>query len=382
MAIADTIKKIEYDVDRGNLQEAETLLLEVLTSPESQKSFKILLLHAQYLFRSKKYPESIKVSSAALALALENGKRMQISEALKMLSLCYFKHKDLYEAFKYVVRACSYDDAPNSEIKMLKNVVAAKYGKSKNLSELQLVKKEKDILSTPLSSQVELPGLSESGKKTPAQITPKMDTAFAATSSYVKQNMRTDWFDSGKTVEVSVYIKKINPDSIVFDIKENRFSITFSDSNGFQYCYHVDELYDFIDESKSSFKIYGTKLTILMVKKDNSKSWKSLDAILNAGTATHNIPKEDVEKYTSYPSSNKKKVEWSKFDIDDDEEGGDYGESDSPEGFFKKLYENADPDARRAMMKSFTESNGTSLSTDWSDVGSRDIKPYSEDSKH
>jgi suppressor of G2 allele of SKP1 len=43
-------------------------------------------------------------------------------------------------------------------------------------------------------------------------------------------------------------------------------------------------------------------------------------------------------------------------------------EGDHVNAFFKKLYKDADPDTRRAMMKSFQESNGTSLSTNWSEV--------------
>ena len=40
-------------------------------------------------------------------------------------------------------------------------------------------------------------------------------------------------------------------------------------------------------------------------------------------------------------------------------------------GFFRSVYKKSDPDTQRAMMKSFTESNGTSLSTDWEDVKGR-----------
>lgn len=43
-------------------------------------------------------------------------------------------------------------------------------------------------------------------------------------------------------------------------------------------------------------------------------------------------------------------------------------------GFFKKLYKDADPDTKRAMMKSYTESNGTALSTNWADVKKKPVE--------
>lgn len=38
------------------------------------------------------------------------------------------------------------------------------------------------------------------------------------------------------------------------------------------------------------------------------------------------------------------------------------------EQMFQKLYEGATDEQRRAMIKSYQESNGTSLSTDWASV--------------
>jgi len=51
-------------------------------------------------------------------------------------------------------------------------------------------------------------------------------------------------------------------------------------------------------------------------------------------------------------------------------EGADQDEDGDPVNFFfKKLYKDADPDTKRAMMKSYVESNGTTLSTNWAEVG-------------
>lgn len=76
-----------------------------------------------------------------------------------------------------------------------------------------------------------------------------------------------------------------------------------------------------------------------------------------------------------------KKIDWSKLDIDEeaDEEAG------SADSFFQKLYAGADPDTKRAMMKSFIESNGTALSTDWEDVSKGTVKtspPEGMEPKH
>ena len=46
-------------------------------------------------------------------------------------------------------------------------------------------------------------------------------------------------------------------------------------------------------------------------------------------------------------------------------------------GFFQKIYGDADEDTKRAMMKSYSESGGTTLSTNWADVkkGEVEVKP-------
>ncbi|KAJ9099219.1 hypothetical protein QFC21_004099 [Naganishia friedmannii] len=52
-------------------------------------------------------------------------------------------------------------------------------------------------------------------------------------------------------------------------------------------------------------------------------------------------------------------------EVDEDED------KRGPDGFFKSLYSGLDPDSQRAMLKSYQESNGTVLSTNWTDVGTK-----------
>lgn len=76
----------------------------------------------------------------------------------------------------------------------------------------------------------------------------------------------------------------------------------------------------------------------------------------------------------AYPTSSRAGPKnWDKVvDLEDKDEDEDEGKDVND--FFKKLYKDATPEQQRAMMKSFTESNGTSLSTNWDEVGKGEVK--------
>ncbi|KAJ2901514.1 hypothetical protein MKZ38_001742 [Zalerion maritima] len=76
-------------------------------------------------------------------------------------------------------------------------------------------------------------------------------------------------------------------------------------------------------------------------------------------------------KGPAYPTSSRNGPKnWDQIGADDDD---DEVEKSNPDAFFKMLYQNSSPDQQKAMMKSFTESNGTALSTDWNDVSKRTV---------
>uniref|UniRef100_A0A1I8EAI6 SGS domain-containing protein n=1 Tax=Wuchereria bancrofti TaxID=6293 RepID=A0A1I8EAI6_WUCBA len=66
-------------------------------------------------------------------------------------------------------------------------------------------------------------------------------------------------------------------------------------------------------------------------------------------------------------------ISWDKFakEADDDEEKGDVNI------LFQKLYKDADDDTRKAMVKSYTESGGTVLSTNWKEISKKrtEVRP-------
>ena len=102
-----------------------------------------------------------------------------------------------------------------------------------------------------------------------------------------------------------------------------------------------------------------------------AKDWDKLASSLTAKKKTKS------SKKTEGPSSGDgdKSTKTDTADADGGSESdaasidSDYGTGDPVDSFFKKLYANADPDTRRAMMKSYYESEGTALSTNWDEVG-------------
>ncbi len=143
----------------------------------------------------------------------------------------------------------------------------------------------------------------------------------------------------------------------------------------------------------------STKVELTLKKASPGQKWRTLEgtepdapAIAATSSGESNAAERAVqstqpkESVPSYPTSSRSGPKnWDKLADDltkkpkksDDKDGKDeddgLGELEDDGGdpvnaFFKKLYAGADPDTRRAMMKSYQESNGTALSTNWSEV--------------
>ncbi|KAK8066640.1 SGT1 and CS domain containing protein [Apiospora hydei] len=79
-----------------------------------------------------------------------------------------------------------------------------------------------------------------------------------------------------------------------------------------------------------------------------------------------------------YPTSSKsgpKNWDLIAAEADDEEDES----KNDPNAFFQKIYNGADPDSQRAMMKSFVESNGTALSTSWADASQKNYQTQPPD---
>lgn len=176
------------------------------------------------------------------------------------------------------------------------------------------------------------------------------------------------------------------------------------------FTFSIDPLYSHINPKASTWRVLSTKLEITLAKVSLGQKWANLegtDPLEPINDAVNDQPQQVVmsnlqkpqpmasSTAPAYPTSSRsgpknwdklatdltaKKKKDKKSDSgadkeDDDDVDSDYDTGDAVDGFFKKLYAGADPDTRRAMMKSFQESNGTALSTNWSEVGKGKVEP-------
>ena len=211
-----------------------------------------------------------------------------------------------------------------------------------------------------------------------------------------RKNIKTEWYQTPSHITYTILIKGTSKEFTKIDITARELNIFTETLDGTKFSQNI-KLYNEIVPAMSSFENLSMKIDIKL-RKSYDEQWPNLEAVaplmkdcikesdcIDSDIPPPCIPPPCIEGkvpiatlkvgdcnnvYTS--SKPGKKLDWDKVakECDADEE-------DDPNKMFKKMYTDSDEDARRAMMKSLSESNGTVLSTNWKEVGSRKgIKPY------
>lgn len=153
--------------------------------------------------------------------------------------------------------------------------------------------------------------------------------------------------------------------------------------SGSDFVFDVDPLYELVDPTRSTYSILSSKVEVKLLKAVVGKKWADLEGTQEAPVSEEksSTTAEPSAAKPIYPTSSKSgPKDWDKLaneltktdkkkGDDGDEEDSDVEGGDPVNHFFKKLYATADEDTKRAMMKSYVESNGTALSTNWGEVG-------------
>ncbi|KAI4650499.1 hypothetical protein J4E93_002855 [Alternaria ventricosa] len=321
--------------------------------------------------RTAKYAESLSDAELAVVLAKKRGSRELIKDAQFRRAVALF-HLGKYADAEYLLKIVKGLDEKDKMLPIWESKVATKLKDVPEDDEMRKVtvkeSPEVDVPSAPASAapaKAEQPAPSQAPK--PVTPTPK-------------DKIKTDWYQSPDTITLTIMAKGVDKDKVSVEFEERSVSVAFPTADSSDYSYSADPLYEKIDPSQSKYRVTPTKLEITMRKATTGLKWHDLEHpdgdVSTAQASTVSLPvRAPKDTAPAYPTSSKSGAKnWDKVvvnDLDDKDEI----EGDETSHFFKQLYSGATPEQQRAMMKSYSESGGTVLSTDWSNVGNKTITP-------
>ncbi|KMU83285.1 SGT1 [Coccidioides immitis H538.4] len=300
------------------------------------------------------------------------------------------------------------DEKANVTIAEIPSVVVPDTGVLKELHQAQLREMESGVEPSSLQvenktqgqqNQQETPGKAAHGAPSESQ---SQSAQVSTSQGPVTAKHRHEWYQNHNTVVVTLYAKGVPKDKAEIEIQEHSLSISFPTSTGSDFTFDLDPLYAAVDTTASRYSIMSTKIEIILHKKQPGQKWASLEgttgpapqSTTSSSFPLPSVPASAPTKAPSYPTSARGGAKnWDKIaadlskkkksnsgdqgkDEDMDSDLEEYNSGDPVDGFFKKLYANADDDTRRAMMKSYYESKGTALSTNWSEVSKGPVQEH------
>lgn len=369
----DAARKGEAALSTSKYEEAIQHFTDAIKS--NPTAVKYYINRATAYQRTQKYTDAIADAEVAVVLAHKRATRELIKDAqFRRAQILFFLER--YADAGHVLEIVKKLDEKEKTLPIWSMKVAKKLQDIAEDDERRKVT-VKDV------PDVELPSASQ---ETP--ISKKAEAPAAAPKPIVPtpaNKIKDDWYQSNDTVTLNILAKGAPKDRVTVDFDKDSLSVSFPvEGSGAEYNFNVDPLYASIDPTQSKFRVTPNKVEITLKKASQGVKWKTLEGDREVEAAEgpkSTIPdhvlnsKPSQDSAPAYPTSSKSGAKnWDKLaaeDLDDKDEI----EGDETSHFFKKLYGGATPDQQRAMMKSYQESGGTVLSTDWSNVGNKTVVP-------
>ncbi|CAN6808835.1 unnamed protein product [Brassica oleracea] len=241
----------------------------------------------------------------------------------------------------------------------------SKFEKMIDECNLLIAEEEKDLVQQVPPT---LPSSSTTPLATAADAAPVPSPAPPA-----KPIFRHEFYQKPEEVVVTIFAKGIPKQNVNVEFGDQILSVVINVAG--EEAYHFQpRLFGKIIPEKCRYEVLSTKVEIRLAKAE-IVTWASLEY----GKGQALLPKPNVASAVSqrpvYPSSKPGK-DWDKLEAEvkkqekDEKLDGDAAMNK----FFSDIYQSADEDMRRAMNKSFAESNGTVLSTNWKEVGTKKVE--------
>ncbi|KAG6459561.1 LOW QUALITY PROTEIN: protein SGT1 homolog [Manduca sexta] len=193
----------------------------------------------------------------------------------------------------------------------------------------------------------------------------------------VKLKIKHDWYQTESQVVITILLKNAPSDKVKVQYGERSLSVSSvipnSDS---EYSLELELAHEVVP-SMSVHAVTPSKIEVKLRKKEGVR-WTQLEG---EGTETKvkAIPQAVIDASGPQQPPKLFKKDWDKIEKDLKK----MEEEEKPEGdaalnaLFQKIYGEGSDEVRRAMNKSFVESGGTVLSTNWNQVAKEkvEVKP-------
>ncbi|KAJ7706207.1 SGS domain-containing protein [Mycena rosella] len=177
--------------------------------------------------------------------------------------------------------------------------------------------------------------------------------------------LRHEFYETDERVTLSIFDRGADPAGVSVQFEPRKLSYTNGDKS-----LVLEPLKGQITTDACEFTVGKVKVEIRLAKTAPGR-WGGLvgdspDPLANSAAPSSSVtttsvkPKKNWEGITTEILTSEKE----KSTEEDPNVGGD----STLNSFFQKIFGDADEDTKRAMMKSYQESGGTTLSTNWDDV--------------
>lgn len=178
--------------------------------------------------------------------------------------------------------------------------------------------------------------------------------------------IRYDWYQTEFHIILTILVK--NTTDVKVDYKNDTLNVSAQLPSDNKYNLKLDLAYPICVE-QCSHKVLTSKIEIKLKKQDDTR-WLMLEKKPVVQPAEKKPDEPVVEQKCRYPSSSKIYKDWNKIEKEiEKQEAAEVPEGEAAiNALFQKIYGRGSDEVRRAMNKSFIESGGTVLSTNWNEV--------------
>jgi len=273
------------------------------------------------------------------------------------------------------------DDASKKQIKLSDSEEAGPPPKSADSSDDPLAKSADSPAKSadPPAKSADSPAKSEDPMSKPAEQpasqNPNAESRIEKSEqAEMNQQMpaptiKHDWYQTETHVIIEVRIKKLAQDDVSIDFHEASLSVTAKLASGSEYSLELDLAHPVVP-NQSTYKVLSTKLEIKL-RKGEGVRWSALEGE-GVAPVPGAAPAVAVAGAVKPPYASGR--DWSRVEKELEKELDDKKEGEQAlNEMFQKIYGDANDDVRKAMNKSFSESGGTVLSTNWAEIGKEKV---------